>query len=72
MSIKQMLKAIQCFAIMNTLEITEPSLEYVERLGYVVGLMNGDEKIFEQFSKFYENESICKTMINWIDARYLY
>ena len=70
MTNKQLLKAIECFVTINTLEITKPDMEYVSRLGYVVSMMDGDEKVFDYFSAMFGNEEICKIMINWLDARY--
>ena len=70
MTIKQVLKAIECFILINTLELTNPEMEYVERLSLAVQKMKGDEVVFDCFSNLFENDRICKVMIRWLDARY--
>jgi len=70
MTIKQVLKAIECFILINTLELTNPEMEYVERLSLAVQKMKGDEVVFDCFSNLFENDRICKVMIMWLDARY--
>jgi len=70
MTIKQMLKAVNSFITMNLLEVTNPDMEYVERLGLVVKAMNEDESVYNCFTKMFENRRVCNVMINWIDARY--
>ena len=69
MTIKQLLKAIECFILINTLELTNPEMDCVERLGLAVRKMNNDETVFEYFTKMFDNEGICKVMINWLDAQ---
>ena len=70
MTIKQVLKAIECFILINTLELTNPEMEYVERLSLAVQKRKGDEVVFDCFSNLFENDRICKVMIRWLDARY--
>ena len=70
MTIKQMLKTVNCFIMINVLEVTNPEMEYVQRLGLVVRNMNNDETIFNCFTKMFNNDNVCKVMSNWLDARY--
>lgn len=68
MTVKQVLTATHCFIAMNIMETTCPELEYIHRLGTVVSMMNGDEEVYDQFTKMFDDEKVCQTMIKWLDA----